>query len=146
GQPLAAIIRDALIDALARQPATPASPTDLAETVAAMAARLETLAAQVQTLTDRLDRLAASRQPGAAMADTARQPAAADVPSVAATRQPAAASTPGSAATRQPRGSHRQQHRGPAPRHGLPQATLEAIAEERTHCEGLSLREFAQRL
>ena len=30
--------------------------------------------------------------------------------------------------------------------HGLPQEVLERIAEERTHCEGLSLREFAQRL
>ena len=33
----------------------------------------------------------------------------------------------------------------PAPR-GLPRETLEAIAQERTHCEGLSLSEFAQRL
>jgi hypothetical protein len=29
---------------------------------------------------------------------------------------------------------------------GTPRETLEAIAEERTHCEGLSYREFAQRL
>jgi hypothetical protein len=28
----------------------------------------------------------------------------------------------------------------------LPPQTLEAIADERTHCEGLSLREFSQRL
>jgi len=28
----------------------------------------------------------------------------------------------------------------------MPQATLAAIADERTQCEGLSLREFAQRL
>jgi hypothetical protein len=33
----------------------------------------------------------------------------------------------------------------PAP-HGLPRAKLQEIADERTHCEGLSLREFAQRL
>ena len=30
--------------------------------------------------------------------------------------------------------------------HGLPHEVLERIAEERTHCEGLSLSEFAQRL
>jgi hypothetical protein len=30
--------------------------------------------------------------------------------------------------------------------HGLPHEVLERIAEERTHCEGLSLRDFAQRL
>ena len=31
-------------------------------------------------------------------------------------------------------------------KHGLPPEVLARIAEERTHCEGLSLREFAQRL
>jgi hypothetical protein len=31
-------------------------------------------------------------------------------------------------------------------KHALPHETLQAIADERTHCEGLSLREFAQRL
>jgi hypothetical protein len=31
-------------------------------------------------------------------------------------------------------------------RHGLPREKLQEIADERTHCEGLSLREFAQRL
>jgi hypothetical protein len=30
--------------------------------------------------------------------------------------------------------------------HGLPRATLECIAEERMHCEGLSLNDFAQHL
>ena len=30
--------------------------------------------------------------------------------------------------------------------HALPRETLERIADERTHCEGLSLRAFAQRL
>jgi hypothetical protein len=30
--------------------------------------------------------------------------------------------------------------------HGLPLETLQAIADERTQCEGLTLREFAQRL
>ena len=30
--------------------------------------------------------------------------------------------------------------------HGLPQEVLERIADERTHCEGLSLAQFAQRL
>jgi hypothetical protein len=30
--------------------------------------------------------------------------------------------------------------------HGLPPQTLQAIADERTRCEGLSLRDFAQRL
>jgi hypothetical protein len=31
-------------------------------------------------------------------------------------------------------------------KHALPREVLERIADERTHCEGLSLREFAQRL
>src|SRR5262249_13612958 len=114
GQPLAAIVRDALLDYLARQPDRPTSPTDLAETVAAMAASLATLQNQVQALTGRLDSLAASWQPVAAMAATAGQPAAAEVPTMAAERQPAAASTPGSAATRQPTAAAPQQHRGPA--------------------------------
>jgi hypothetical protein len=34
----------------------------------------------------------------------------------------------------------------PARSHGLPPQTLQAIADERTRCEGLSLRDFAQRL
>jgi hypothetical protein len=50
------------------------------------------------------------------------------------------------AAERQPLAATPRQHRIPPPRHGLPRETLQAIADERTLCEGLSLREFAQRL
>jgi hypothetical protein len=44
----------------------------------------------------------------------------------------------------QPRG-RRSGSKTPA-RHGLPREKLQEIADERTHCEGLSYREFAQRL
>jgi hypothetical protein len=44
----------------------------------------------------------------------------------------------------QPRG-RRSGSKTPA-RHGLPREKLQEIADERTQCEGLSLREFAQRL
>jgi hypothetical protein len=100
GQPLAAIIRDALADYLARQP-EPTGRLDVpGTTVAAMAASLAELQAQVQHLTARLDALAADRQPTAARS---RQPAAAaaatpaDTPAVPAARPPPAADRPGAA-------------------------------------------------
>jgi hypothetical protein len=68
GQPVAAIVRQALAEYLARQPAAPESPADLAITVAAMAARLEGLQEQVDALTAQVDTLAASRQPVADVA------------------------------------------------------------------------------
>ena len=99
GQPVAAIVRQALAEYLARQPAAPESPADLAITVAAMAARLEGLQEQVDALTAQVDTLAASRQPVAAsprqpmadVADTTRQPAAdvaADTPARRLGRRP----------------------------------------------------------
>ena len=84
GQPLAAIVRQALVEYLARQPETPESAVELAMAVAAMAARLDGLQDHVEALTARLETLAASGQPPAA---TPRQPAqpAADDPSQART-------------------------------------------------------------
>src|SRR5215510_735244 len=105
GQPLAALVRQALVDYLTRQPEAPASAEELALAAAAVAARLDGLQAQVEALATRVESLAAVRQPAAA--------------------------TP------------RQQRRAPSG-HGLPPETLQAIADERTHCVGLSVREFAQ--
>jgi hypothetical protein len=75
GLPLAAIVREALIDYLNRQPEAVHSPENLTDTVAAMAASLDDLRAQVQGLTARVDTLAATRQPAADVAARARQPA-----------------------------------------------------------------------
>lgn len=66
GQPVAAIVRHALIDYLARQPDAPTSPAAVAMRLAAMAARLGALEGQVEALTARLDILAASGPPAAA--------------------------------------------------------------------------------
>src|SRR6266567_4003364 len=107
GQPLAAIVREALVDYLSRQPEAPESTASLTETVAAIAARLGTVEQQLQTITTRLDAMAADRQP-----------VAATVP---------------------------EQRRSPA-KHGLSREKLQEIADERTLCEGLSYRAFAQRL
>ena len=72
GQPLAAIVRQALVDYLSRQPEAPARAEDLALAAAAVAARLDGLQAQVEALAARVETLAAIRQPG--------PPAAADTP------------------------------------------------------------------
>jgi hypothetical protein len=73
GQPVAAIVRDALVEYLARQPETPASAEELALAAAAVAARLDGLQAQVEVLAARVETLAASWQPVADMAaDTVR--------------------------------------------------------------------------
>jgi hypothetical protein len=66
GQPLAAIVRDALADYLARQPAQPGDTNEPALTLAAMAARVAELHVQMQDTTARLEALAADRQPPAA--------------------------------------------------------------------------------
>jgi hypothetical protein len=73
GPPLAAIVRQALVDYMARQTETVASSVSLMETVADLAARLQALETQVAALADRVDPL---RQPAAATAASARQPAA----------------------------------------------------------------------
>jgi response regulator of citrate/malate metabolism len=57
GKPLAAIVRDALLDYLARQPEQPATAeaaAPLGTAVAAMTARLDALEAQMQALTAQL--------------------------------------------------------------------------------------------
>jgi hypothetical protein len=72
-QPLAAIVRQALEDYLARQPDAPQSPVETAMTLAAMAARLEALEGHIERLSTRLDTLAASGPPPA---DTIRPPVA----------------------------------------------------------------------
>ncbi len=142
GQPLAAIIRDALTDYLARQPLQPVDAEATATTLADMAASIAELRVQVQDLTARLDALAAIGQPPAASEHappTERQPVA-DMAVDIGARPPVAAVAAASAPTAQ---QHRPRPQRP---HGLPPETLARIAEERTHCEGLSLREFAQRL
>jgi predicted transcriptional regulator len=73
GQPLAAIVRQALAEYATRQPGQPMDPSELATTLADLAASLAELQGQVQDLTARVDALAATRQPPAARP---RQPAA----------------------------------------------------------------------
>jgi hypothetical protein len=64
-QPLAAIVRHALVEYLARQPGTPEGTVELATAVAVMAARLDGLQDQVEELAARLEMLAAHWQPPA---------------------------------------------------------------------------------
>ena len=73
GQPVAAMIRQALVEYLARQPEAPASAEELALAAAAVAARLDGLQAQVEALAARVETLAAARQP---VADDTQQPPA----------------------------------------------------------------------
>jgi hypothetical protein len=74
GQPLAAIVRQALMEYLARQPGTPESAVELATAVAVMAARLDGLQDQVEALAARLETVAAERQPPATRHRQPRQP------------------------------------------------------------------------
>jgi hypothetical protein len=90
GQPLAAIVRQALVDYLTQQPEEPASshssheqPPELREQLVTMAASLQELHAQVDALTARLDALAAPQQPQAATSSR-----------TTATEQPRAANSP----------------------------------------------------
>jgi hypothetical protein len=81
GQPLAAIVRQALMDYLARQPEQPAAIADLEARLTALTTSLQELHAHVRALAARVDRLAAPQQPGAAednqgAATTPRPPAA----------------------------------------------------------------------
>jgi hypothetical protein len=66
GQPLTAIVRQALVEYLARQLHTPQQAVELATAVAAMAARLDGLQEQVEQLAARVETLAARGQPPAA--------------------------------------------------------------------------------
>jgi hypothetical protein len=70
GQPLAAIVRQALLEYVARQLETPPAVPDVALMLAAMAARLDALQEQVEALTMQVDALAAIRQPAAATTAT----------------------------------------------------------------------------
>jgi hypothetical protein len=94
GQPLAAIVRDALADYLARQP-EPTGRLDVpGTTLAAMAASLAELQAHVPQLTARLEGLAAEWQPLAARVEELHRRVAhltACLDTLAAERQPAAA-------------------------------------------------------
>jgi len=120
-QPLAAIVRQVLVDYLARQPAEPERAAAVEEMLAAMAARLDDLHGQVRQLTARVDMMAATWQPIAVIEQE-------------------------SAAMRQPGAARPEQRPRPPARHGLPRETREAIADARTLCEGLSYQEFAIRL
>jgi hypothetical protein len=78
GQPMAAIVRQALLEYLARQPHTHEQAVELATAVAAMAARLdglqdqvEQLAARLETLTAQVAATTAVRQPAPPQARTA---------------------------------------------------------------------------
>jgi len=135
GQPLAAIVRQALVDYLARQPEQPEQPDDIRLQLMTLRTQGQDLETQVRALTARVDALTAPEQPRAARSS----PRAAASSQVAASEQPRAA-------TQQPQAATPRQHHDPPPRHGLPPETLEAIANERTHCEGLTLGAFAQHL
>jgi hypothetical protein len=117
------IIRDALEAYLARRPT--AGPTDrptpppVSDVLSDMSDRLTALGSDVSDLRTRLERLEA----GARGTPRVRQP------------QPLRPT---------PRPTPPDQR--PVPGRGLPRATLEAIADERTRCQGLSLRAFARQL
>ena len=155
GQPLSALVRQALLEYVARQTGQPHSAEETALTLASLAARLDGLQDQVETLATRLESLTANtRQTPAAMPDTLWQTSA-DVADTI--QQPVAdmadteRQTPADTAdtTRQTLADVADTTPRPRPRGhrpGLPRTTLAAIAEERTHCEGLSLRAFATRL
>lgn len=144
GQPLSALVRQALIEYVTRQTGQPRSTEETALTLASLAARLDGLQDQVETLATRLESLTANtRQTPAAMADTMRQTSAAVADTI---QQPVAdmADTERQTLAAVADTTPRPRPRGHRP--GLPRTTLAAIAEERTHCEGLSLRAFATRL
>jgi predicted transcriptional regulator len=91
GQPLAAIVRDALEHYLTRQPEPPQSAESQAMTLAAMAASIADLQGQVQQLTARVDMLAAGWQPVTASVQTQprrRQPVAATTADTAQSSAP----------------------------------------------------------
>jgi len=144
GQPLSALVRQALIEYVTRQTGQPRSTEETALTLASLAARLDGLQDQVETLATRLESLTANtRQTPAAMADTMRQTSAAVADTI---QQPVAdmADTERQTLAAVADTTPRPRPRGHRP--GLPRTTQEAIAEERTHCEGLSIRAFAMRL
>ena len=66
GQPLAAIVRHALVQYLNRQPEQPEQPVDIRAMVTTLNAHIHALQSQVRALTARVDALAAPQQPQAA--------------------------------------------------------------------------------
>jgi predicted DNA-binding protein len=158
GQPLAAIVRQALMAYLERQPDQPRGTEDLAEMVAAMAARLQDLQDQLASLTARVDAMAASWQLMAA----GEQFAAAEESSPAADRQPTAASELSPAAGEQtsaaddaapaaPIGSRTAAERQPQPATPVPPVEtlpthIQRIAEVAAQYDKLSLAELSQLL
>jgi len=114
GQPLAAIVRHALQEYVARQTGQPRSADETAVTLAAMAARLDGLQDQVESLATRLESLAASTRQTMAdvadVADTIQQPLA---DTSARSRQPLADTSADTPAPRRrlgrPSGPLRQQ-------------------------------------
>jgi Ribbon-helix-helix protein, copG family len=95
GQPLAAIVRQALQEYVARQTGPPRSLDETAVMLAAMAARRDGLQDQVESLATRLESLAAStRQTMADVADTTWQTTAAMVDTIQQTMADTAADTP----------------------------------------------------
>jgi hypothetical protein len=117
GQPLAAIVRQALVEYLSRQPAPAQSAVELATAVAALAARVDGLQDQVEALAARLERGAAPQQP--------QQPAGA-APAAATRAQPQQPEPPSG----DPRGAMRRRILG----------LLQA------HPDGLTTREIRDRL
>jgi uncharacterized coiled-coil protein SlyX len=85
GQPLAAIVRQALEHYLVQQPEQPPTVEGITATLAAMTARLDALQDQVHHLTERLEAVAAMRQSPAAreqpqQPEQLRQPAPSAIP------------------------------------------------------------------
>ena len=139
GQPLAAIVRQALQEYVARQTGQPRSLDETAVTLAAMAARLDGLQDQVESLATRLESLAAStRQTMADVADTTRQTTAA----MADTIQQTLADT--AARPRQPAADTAADTSAPPRRPGRPSGPLrqQILALLRAHPEGLRAEEL----
>ena len=129
GQPLAAIVRHALVQYLAQQPAPPEQPDNLRATVDALRASLHDLQSQVDALTTRVDALAAPQPPPAAT-EQLQQPRG-------TARQPAPPTTAASGSSQQPPRQRMPTHYG---RPGVAPETLLAIATERARYPALTMK------
>ena len=94
GQPLAAIVRHALVQYLAQQPEQPEQPDTLRATVDALRASLHDLQLQVDALTTRMDALTTLQQPAAATEQLQQPRAAAQQPEQPATAASGSAQQP----------------------------------------------------
>ena len=141
GQPLAAIVRHALVQYLAWQPEQPEQPDTIRATVAALRTRLHELQSQVHALRARVDALAAPQQPQAAAEQLQQPPGVCEQP-----EQPHRAAVAASEQPEQP--PHEAPHSLPMHygRPGLAPETLQAIAEARVCSPNLSMKAFAQLL